>query len=529
MARETGKQRSQRIQIDYYRKKGGLHTLRSVCIAVGFFAAAAYAAYVVAASGGQSHVSTGPVAMAHASFENDCNQCHQDFTPIDSQANQLDLAFVGISSEASIGRMEEACQVCHAVGDHYRDVMKPEWQLKDQNCGSCHADHQGRLHDLNYVTKTQCASCHANLAQTCKASPAVKPDIAAFTSSSHGDFASLSMGDPGTVKFDHHQHMLPGQVNAGEKGAFTIEMLDAAMREKYRLPGQADDSAVQLDCASCHQYAGNPDTYSAGELIADGELGRYIAPISFDQHCAACHSMNPGIATAQTTPIPHAVPWAKVELLLASTIRGARATGIARSPGDDSQTTAQPGFGTGSSVASNPDAAVDVASLRALVEGQCLECHDQESISDQAIASALAGTAPPMIPPRWFQHGLYDHAAHRQVDCRYCHDAAYPIEGEPAAPPTDHETVMIAGIESCTGCHRDAESPTPASITDPQTTTLFGGQPNWASDHCTMCHRYHTPVDRRSPAVSETQVRNGRTQTEQALTNMQTAMMGATR
>ncbi len=56
MARETGKQRSQRIEIDSYRKRTDIHVWRTVCILVGLVTAGLYAAYVIA-SGGGSQVS----------------------------------------------------------------------------------------------------------------------------------------------------------------------------------------------------------------------------------------------------------------------------------------------------------------------------------------------------------------------------------------------------------------------------------------------------------------------------------------
>ena len=490
--RETGKQRSQRIEIDYYRKRTGLHSWRTICILAGLVGGGAYAAYVLA-SGGGSHVSTGPVTSSHAAFENDCAQCHDNFTPIDSQANQLDVSFVGINSTDSISRLETACQKCHAVGDHYRDAMTSEFQLADQNCASCHSDHQGRNHDLVAIANEKCATCHAGLSDVCTAAPGIKVSIVDFTSEGHGDFASLQNGDPGTVKFDHHQHMLPGQVNAGEKGAFTAEMLESSLRAQYRTDGIADSDPIQLACASCHQYAGNPD--GKDSLIADSELGRYIAPISFDQHCAACHAMNPAIATESTTPIPHAVPWKQVELLLAATVDGAAVSGQSRTLRDDRQATPQLGEGSGDPP---PASKLGIASAsadeaRGLVEAQCLQCHDQASITDDAIAQARSGESPPMIPGRLLSKGIYDHGAHRQVDCKYCHAAAYPDASSVPGPPTDHETVMIGGIETCNGCHRPAEATTPSALASEP---LLGGMTTWASDGCIMCHRYHTPVER---------------------------------
>jgi hypothetical protein len=490
MASETGKQRSQRIQIDYYRRRTGLHQLKSACVIAGLVGAGLYAVYVLAAGGG-SHLSTGPVALAHAAFENDCKECHQDFTPIDARGSRLDWKLVGLDSTEAIAQIESACQKCHPVGDHHRDVMNAEWQLDDQNCPTCHADHKGRDNNLVAVWTGQCTSCHANLADGRAAEPKVRANVAAFNDQQHGDFASLTEPDPGVVKFDHAQHMRLGQVNNGEKGAFTVGMLDPSLRDRYQLKGQDDSSPVALDCSSCHEFDGNPARIDS--LPFDNELGRYMAPISFDKHCSACHSMNPGVATPDTTPLPHAVAWSKIDLLLAASLQGARATGQARALRDDTQSTPQPGEGPGNPAPSHAlDSAAQIAMARKLVEGQCLQCHDAASITDEAIA---VPTSDPMIPARWLTHGLYHHGIHRQIDCRYCHEDAYRADDSPK-PPSDHQTVMIAGIDTCTGCHRDADLPTPASISSPEVKALLGDQSTWASDSCTLCHRYHTRRDR---------------------------------
>ncbi|GAA5511121.1 hypothetical protein [Novipirellula caenicola] len=490
--RETGKQRSQRIQIDYYRRRGGLHRFRTLCIAVGGIAAVLYACYVVAGSANKSHLSTGPVAMAHASFENDCKLCHQDFTPISSDASSLEVKPIGVSATKSIQHIETACQKCHQVGNHYRETMLPQATLVDQNCAGCHVDHQGRDHNLVRVANERCVSCHANLSSVCAAAPTVRSNVVAFTKAEHGDFASLQGPDPGVVKFDHAQHLRPGQVDAGQRGEMTLAMLDESLRERYRVDGQDDSAAVQLDCASCHQLAGNPS--GENTMASDGELGRYMAPVSFEQHCSACHSLNSGAATADTMPIPHAVPWAKVDLLLAATIDGVRATGQARPPRGDKRAVAVPGDGLGKPASGQPASSiVDVRLARERVQSQCLKCHDEASTTDEAIRAAIGKQTATMIPPRWLRHGIYDHAAHQRIDCKYCHEAAY-LSDAAAKPASDQDVVMIAGIDSCTGCHRDSELPTPASLTSPETESLLGGQLTWASDRCTLCHRYHPPA-----------------------------------
>ena len=113
MATETGKQRSQRIQIDYFRQRTGLHRFRTLCIFLGLVAAAAYAAYAMVA--GRSHLSTGPLASVHAAFENDCRQCHLDLTPIDSRGSKMKVSMLGVDPQVSAAHMESACQECHQV------------------------------------------------------------------------------------------------------------------------------------------------------------------------------------------------------------------------------------------------------------------------------------------------------------------------------------------------------------------------------------------------------------------------------
>ena len=192
MARETGKQRSQRIQIDYYRKKGGLQRLKTVCVVAALLGSALYAFYVLAA-GGQTHTSTGPLSRAHAAFENDCQQCHEDFTPIDAQGAKLDISLIGINADESLKHIETACQKCHEMGNHFRGVMTEDWQRVDQNCAGCHADHKGRNFDLNLIGSERCTSCHGSLSEGCTGTPRVRAEVTSFTAANHGDFRSLSI------------------------------------------------------------------------------------------------------------------------------------------------------------------------------------------------------------------------------------------------------------------------------------------------------------------------------------------------
>lgn len=477
---ETGKQRSQRIQIDYYRHRGRIFWWRWACIAAGLAGAVAYAALVIS-PGGSPHLSTGTLSIAHASFEKDCQQCHQDFTPLSADAFRLDPS-------ATIQHAKQACNSCHPVGDHHRTTLLPRWQSFEQDCAQCHREHLGRANELTAIGNDTCNQCHANLSSVCSSSYtlSVRDDITHFDLDRHGEFQSLK-SDRGRVLFDHHQHMLPGQVDAGVKGAFTIGMLEALRRDSYRDPGQGDADLVTLNCGDCHQPAGNPD--SQWSLSSDAELGRYMKPISFQQHCSACHSMNPPGRGEDTLPLPHAAPWSEMRLLLTAKISGGRAEGSARTPRENRRQTPQVGEGFGVPAASaNVISAAEIDAAIQDVRVQCLKCHDADSITEESIAAALSGKSAPLIPGRWLRHGLFDHAAHREVDCRFCHGAAYPSEEVSTSPATDHQQVMVGGIDTCTPCHRTID-------TQPTDNPLFGKQPVWASDACVLCHRYHTSTE----------------------------------
>lgn len=510
--RENGKLRSQRINIDYHKQSNWLTRSRSILALLAMALTLAYGFYVFAL-GGPSHLSTGPVAAAHASFESDCQKCHLDFTPISGDA----LRF---ASSAALDRLEETCQSCHRVDHHFRGNMKPKFAAIDQHCSACHTDHQGRDHDMVNVASHQCTQCHNDLNAACTPSspPTVRASVTAFNLEDHGTFASLTKGDPGRVKFDHAQHMLPGQVDADSKGGFTIAMLDRSLREGYRktIDGapQSDDALVTLACADCHQYAGVPsgNQLTTEKRVGDDEIGRHIAPIVFEKHCAACHAMTTSGQTEETLPLPHGAPWMEIETLIASKIVGGQTLGPIRTPRDAVRNT--PLVGEGNEGAFKPAAINEAALLeaavaagRAAVKQRCIECHDEADLTDERIAALRSGQADPLIPQRWLEKGIYDHAAHRKIDCSYCHKQAYPSADQKPGPPIDSEIVMIGGIETCSGCHRQADSPVPDSLTSNEVVRLLGGQSNWGSDACIECHRYHwqppAPRNRERPEAIE--------------------------
>lgn len=496
----TGKDRSQRIQIDYYKRRTVIDSWRRIGVIGGVLFGGLYGCYVMATLPGDragNQLSTGPVATVHASFEQECSECHQDFTPLDPHAPSHWLPLLGVDEARSGEHLEAACQKCHQVGPHYRSSMHASFASIDQNCASCHSDHQGRDHDLTAMSQRQCSQCHADLSEVVNGEPRYNASVVGFDRSTHGDFRSLAQDDPGQIRFSHHQHMLPGQVAPGESGGMTLDRLRVEARSGYRRSGQNDQDMVQLDCSSCHALAGQEfqrsgdDSSSIDQVMLSGN----IAPIDFDQHCSACHSISSGSASSSAIELPHAVAWSRLDSMLAATIQGDRALGTATGSNQPTRSKATLGFGQQRSPQGDGKVTPgELAAARKRVVQQCLECHVQPLDTEDAILAAKDPSAEPLIPRRWLNHGYYDHAAHRQLACRLCH-----AEADPTGMSTeslklnfdDVDRVMISGIETCQACHRPAGTKAPSELAQWEP-SLLGGMPTWATDQCTLCHRYHT-------------------------------------
>lgn len=506
LQREQGKDKALRIDLAYHRQRTWLDVARFVAVGVALLLSTAYAMWILVLAETKldlpkgsraAQLSTGPLALVHASFENDCQQCHADTTG-------LGLARDGWLSDETerLKLLEEKCQNCHLVGQHAREKLaQPEL---DRDCSRCHIDHQGRQHDLATVTDRVCAECHADLRLVCKTgvSPRFIDSIADFSVRSHGivpppvgdstpspppQFRSL-LKDPGRVRFDHAQHLRPGQVDPNSKGGFRLSMLTPIRREAYRRPGDNDDSLVQLDCASCHQ----PFTLKSSDSKYQPDTGAYYAPIDFETHCVACHQITFPGQDLNDLPLPHVAQRQEFAKLIAAKENIGRLGGKLLTAGDQEFAT-EPATKLG--LPDQPDALLrsklDEAVSAVFV--RCQQCHFEPDLEPETIAQALAGSLPPLISQRWFEHSFFNHAAHASIErCGYCH----PIP-TPQGPAQDQQHVLIRGPASCVACHRSADLPTPAEIDTADKRLAELGtirQPTWASAQCTTCHRYHAEL-----------------------------------
>lgn len=511
LERQRGKQNAQRIDLNYFRRRTWLSRFRTIAVVTGLLVAGLYGAWLLAVQADKSpggsvalatHLSTGPLSRVHAHFENDCQSCHGD---------QLGVALASdawqTASEQRLQLQESKCQECHRVDGHARAMLaQPEL---DRDCARCHRDHTGRHSLLTNVENKTCTDCHGNLQKACRtgAQTDLLSAVTEFSISSHtvpvgtlaasagnvekrstatATFRSLRE-DRGRVRFDHAQHMRPGQVNKGDKGGFQLNMLSPAVRSVYAQPGQAESDLVQLDCSKCHQPHAVQESRHASAIAREG--GRFYAPIDFEKHCAACHQMSFAGQTTEELPLPHVAHREEFARLISAKQFSGSPRGKVREPGDRA---AENEKGGASDAERNP-AELPQEKLEAAVDAvfaRCGQCHLKEDTEPDAIAKALAGTLQPLIPPRWLQHGYFDHASHsRLTRCAYCHEMPTAV-GE----PNDQHAVLIKGPESCVPCHRPPNAQAPQEFASPATRMETLGQkdqPTWASDDCITCHRYH--------------------------------------
>jgi hypothetical protein len=500
-ADETGKSRSQRIALDYFRRRTGLDSWRWLAISAALIAVTPFAVWSMMPRG-SSMSSTGPLSMAHASLQNNCTACHGDQTlgaPIAVDAWRP-------SPLQAVTQVQQACTQCHRdLGHHFPDQLNDRSRIAESDCSQCHREHEGSLQVLSHVANSRCIDCHGNLSDHIGSE--LKPTVAQrnihrFDDATHGKFTSLERPrEKGRVLFDHVQHMLPGQQHSQRVGGMIVGQLTPTDRARYA-PEAAVTDLVQLNCASCHQ---SPLPTSSIESASDQRHDVFFAPVDFNRHCEACHALGYAGQSADQLPLPHAAPWSEIDELVRAKWNAATAAGRRAAPrGTIDAATASSSHddplilpGTNSLIDSViPDetdrkASIEVSIELEMMRGKCLKCHAAEDTSGDAIAAAAIDPRP-WIPNRWLHRSFFPHGLHHNVACKTCHpQTMWSGDGSPPEqPPMDTETVMIGNIETCVPCHRE---PTAARATavSPGPPIPVSGTATQGLSNCIHCHRYH--------------------------------------
>lgn len=419
---------------------------------------------VVYALNSKTPFSHGPLANPHAAWDQTCEACHRP-QPASAVANLF----------GTRDRWHDlTCEKCHAAPAHNSRIPTGD---SVERCETCHRDHNGRDFSLVRIGDSHCLQCHGPGGRM-----AVSTTIANFATS-HPEFGSLQQRKS-TLKFSHAVHLSPGMVRTeGARGAWTLKQISAEQREKYRQSaGQSDDAIVQLDCKSCHQLTGSPAANVAPSA------GNYFTPITFDNHCKACHPTATPDVVSKTQlkigsfEIPHKTALKDVDPLL--TGEYARRL-LGQHPAlKEPETTFDPKQprSTNPAVAAFQDdvtAAKEMA-RKTLLEQSCAKCHT-------GLPTEIQPTA---IPAVWMTKAKFDHLAHRATDCKSCHPktGGRYVGNEPDAK-IEREPVNILGLESCRECHQPRD-----------------GSRGGVRHDCVTCHTFHhgggTPLSRGAAAFA---------------------------
>jgi len=392
------------------------------------------------AQGGQKVYSSGPLSASHAVFTQQCSLCHL-------------ARAASFSAQVS----DQACLSCHDAPAHHAN------QTFTPACSSCHLDHKGSRM-LAATSDSSCSQCHADL-QTRDGQPHYAASIASFAKG-HPEFSALRPGkaDPGRVKFNHYVHLQP------------------------HLMGP-NNARVELGCDDCHRTATGPDgwpyaaTFDASQvsdrvpqglkpasLVAGGGAAeaapfplrqRYMAPVTFSQNCAACHTLQFDKRFGNEQ-VPHEKPEVVHAFLLKrfGEYIATHPQAVHEVNPPDRQI---PERIRVPRVARNATEWVQFRTDDAewlLWSKTCKQCH---SLSPDG--GPLPVVAKSNLTARWLSHARFDHHAHRMMTCNACHGNTLNSR--------ETSDVLLPGIQTCQQCHRE-DKPKDA-----------------AEGRCFECHQYH--------------------------------------
>jgi hypothetical protein len=420
-AKLTTKKLAQRIDLNYFKRSHPFRRLRFI-LSVGVPALALIWLAWFAINRNNRVYSSGKMSASHAVLAERCSSCHVKETS-------------GFSAKAS----DQACGTCHDGPLHHAN------QAFTPNCSTCHREHRGSLR-LAAMSDASCTQCHANLRAVGSATPYART-IDGFDSS-HPEFAAVRAGsaDPGTIKFNHRVHL------------------------KANLLGP--NGPVQLGCGDCHRppTSNEPWRFSVQQTKATSLAQKpeppsmnparaYMSPVTYAQHCIACHGLQFDKRFAESAPhdtpeVVHAFLVQKFQQYIAAHPAELRIT-------NSDPNLPQKPFPISPRVLTPPQWVSEkvAESEQLLWRKPCKQCHALSFSGSQA----LPLVAKSNITVRWFQHAVFDHEKHRLLQCGECHSAAR----------TSQETsdILLPGIRTCEQCHHSGSEA--------------------AEARCFECHTYH--------------------------------------
>ncbi len=479
---QTGRQRAARIPLDYYKHPTRLDWGRgwwalglAALVALGWWATG-----WLWAGQGQAYYSRGPVAAVHASWDSDCTACHTPFTPVGGEA--WAKRFV-----TDAHAMNQKCEACHTGPPHHASATP------DLACASCHHDHRGRDASLVRTADGDCTQCHGDMKDhMTPGSPKLQDTVTAFAS--HPAFQAVQ--EPMHLKFNHARHLALGMASAESDPKFKLTDMDQKDRKRYE-KSVGKDGLIQLQCAACHQLDSSGfgikreqlADVPAAAVLPTRTAGTAMLPITYENQCRACHSLR--FDKKEDAVVAHRLQPAQVASFLEQYYTGQ----YIQEHGDQfdgfvpryplpgklpAEAADKAGKEIGANAAKAEGNIFDPKTAEQYVLGRstCAECHEyqyQKRDASQVVPDAIL---PTHVPDLWYPHAVFDHSAHRAVDCLQCHA---PIAGEGQSGSEASLTqigMSLPQVETCQKCHAPRSGSGGAA---------HGG----ARFDCTECHRYH--------------------------------------
>ena len=384
---------------------------------------------------GDAAWSTGPLSLAHSSLGDRCEACH--VKPFEAVRDAACLScHQDVHDHAPPMRLG-AARGSGNLGDRFL------WRIAHQfgkpgpgACSDCHTEHESAAR-MAPPGQAFCAECHGSLkdrlpdtglgdaADFGKRHPEFRPAIPLTAGSPALTRVSLAVHprEAGGLTFPHRLHL--------EKRGGVAQMA-------ARIGAEQGFGGNGLGCKDCHRST--PD-------------GVRFQPIDMERDCQSCHSLAYDRVGGIVRRLRHGdVDQMVADLAAAPSVRAPIVGGRSR-PGQ---------FANGGVYFARFVPAAGGAGLveRALSrDGICGECHTPSAVGGRFSVVPVAQVS------RFFDHGWFSHAAHKQEQCASCHG----VERSQSAGD-----LLLPGIKTCRTCHQGEDAAAPK-----------------VPSGCAMCHNYH--------------------------------------
>ena len=379
---------------------------------------------------GDAAWSAGPLSQAHHQLEGKCEACH--VKPFEAVRDAACL-----TCHKDVHDHALPARLAHARGpDSAGDTV--QWRIAHLfgkpgpgACSDCHTEHEGAGR-MPAPAQAFCADCHGSLKDRL---PDTKLGNASDFGKQHPQFRpaiALTAGSAKLTRVSLAEH--PREAN----GLTFPHELHLNTRGGVAQMAMRTGKGGALDCADCH----HPTADGVGFL-----------PIDMERDCESCHSLAYDKVGGTFRKLRHGDVAQMVADLSVAPRRAAPIVTGRQRPG---------AFANGGAYYarfSAPATSVGTVTQALSRNGICGECHT---------ASAAGGrfsVIPVTQVSRYFRHGWFTHAAHKQEKCSSCHAA------DRSNSASD---LLLPDIKSCRSCHAGEDAPR-------------GKVPS----NCAVCHDYH--------------------------------------